>query len=237
MDDCFAKTKSMKPKAAGDELEDQGFSIVDGVLTPAEQTELLALLGPSSGAGRRGLLRVPAIAKLARSEKLTSLVRPHMSAEPFPVRAIFFSKSPEANWLVSWHQDLTIALGARIGAPGFGPWSKKDGVPHVQPPVELLEQMLTVRLHLDDTDVSNGALRVLPGSHRLGRLSADRIQQLRAEQPDFICDVTAGDALLMRPLLLHASNRSTSKRPRRVLHFEYAAFTLPGGLQWHETPA
>ena len=223
--------------AASDELDDRGFSIVGGVLASAEQTELLDLLGPSPGAGLRGLLRVPAIAKLARSRKLTSLVRPHMPAEPFPVRAIFFNKSPKVNWLVSWHQDLTIALKARIDAPGFGPWSKKDGIPHVQPPVELLEQMLTIRLHLDDADQSNGALRVLPGSHRLGRLSADRIQRLRGEHPGFICEVAAGDALLMRPLLLHASNRAMSNRPRRVLHIEYAAFTLPDGLHWHEAPA
>jgi hypothetical protein len=229
--------KSMNSKAVSSELEDQGFSIVGSVLTLAEQTELRELLGSSSGAGRRGVLSLPAIAKLARSRKLTSLVRPHMSAEPFPVRAIFFTKSPETNWLVSWHQDLTIALGARIDVPCFGPWSRKDGIPHVQSPVELLEQMLTVRLHVDDTDLSNGALRVLPGSHRLGRLSADHIQRLRTDRPDFICELNAGDALLMRPLLLHASNRSTSKSPRRVLHIEYAAFTLPDGLEWHEATA
>lgn len=226
--------KSMNPKAASQELEHQGFSILLGVLTSTEQSELVELLGLATGAGRRGLLGLPAVAKLARSKKLTSLVRPHVSAEPFPVRAIFFNKSPKANWLVSWHQDLTVALRARTDTPGFGPWSIKDGVPHVQPPVELLEQMLTVRLHLDDADQSNGALRVLPGSHRLGRLSAARIQRLRAEQPDFICDMTAGDALLMRPLLLHASSRSTSNRPRRVLHIEYAAFTLPESLEWHD---
>lgn len=224
----------MNPKAANHELEHQGFSTVGGVLTSVEQSELCELLKPATSAGCRGLLGVPAIAKLARSEKLIGLVRAHLPAEPFPVRAIFFNKSPKANWLVSWHQDLTIALHARNEMPGFGPWSSKDGIPHVQPPVELLEQMLSVRLHLDDTDQSNGALRVLPGSHRLGRLSADRIQQLRAEQPDFICAVTAGDALLMRPLLLHASSRSASNRPRRVLHIEYAAFTLPEGLEWHD---
>jgi len=226
-----ATFEKLKP---ANQLTHQGFSIAVGVLTEIEQSELLELLGPATGAGRRGVLGVPAIAKLARSQKLTRLVRPHMSAEPFPVRAIFFNKSPKANWLVSWHQDLTVALCARADTPGFGPWSVKNGVPHVQPPIELLEQMLTVRLHLDDADQSNGALRVLPGSHRLGRLSAARIQQLRAEQPDFICDVAAGDALLMRPLLLHASSRSTSKRPRRVLHIEYAAFTLPDGLEWHD---
>jgi hypothetical protein len=224
----------MNVKTTLDEVEQQGFSIISGVLPAAEQLELIELLGPAAGAGRRGLLGVPALAKLARSQKLTNLVRPHLAAEPFPVRAIFFSKSPKANWLVSWHQDLTIALCSRTDSPGFGPWSSKDGIPHVQPPIELLEQMLTIRLHLDDADQFNGALRVLPGSHRLGRLSADRIQQLRAERPEFVCGVTAGDALLMRPLLLHASSRSTSERPRRVLHIEYAAFILPDGLQWHD---
>ena len=131
-------------------------------------------------------------------------------------------------------QDLSLAVRARAQVSGFGPWSTKDGIPHVQPPVELLEQMLTVRLHLDDANDSNGALRVLPGSHRLGRLSAERIQQLRREQCDILCSASAGDGLLMRPLLLHASSRSTSLLHRRVLHVEYAAFTLPDELQWHE---
>ena len=207
---------------------------MSGVVGTAEQRELLDVLGTVSGAGRRGLLALPAVAGWARSPRLLALVRPHVAREPFPVRAIFFDKSPEANWLVSWHQDLTLALRSRVEAPGFGPWSVKDGVPHVQPPVELLEQMLTVRLHLDDADESNGALRVLPGSHRLGRLTPAQVQEQRARQADVLCTVAAGDALLMRPLLLHASGRSTSQRHRRVLHIEYASFALPDGLHWHE---
>ena len=216
------------------EIEQHGFSIVSRVIGIAEQQELLSTLGPVSGAGRRGLLALPAVAELARSARLLDLVRPHLPAEPFPVRTIYFDKSPEANWLVSWHQDLTLALSARAEIPGFGPWSTKDGIPHVQPPVKFLQQMLTVRLHFDDADESNGALRVLPGSHRLGRLSSERIQELRSRQPDFLCAMSAGDALLMRPLLLHASSRSTSTRHRRVLHIEYAAFRLAPGLHWHE---
>ena len=174
------------------------------------------------------------VASLARSPRLLGLVRPHVAREPVPVRAIFFDKSPGGNWLVPWHQDLTLALRARAEVTGFGPWSVKDGVPHVQPPVDLLEQMLTVRLHLDDADEANGALRVLPGTHRLGRLSPVQVQEQRAQQADILCAATAGDALLMRPLLLHASGRSTSQRHRRVLHVEYAAFTLPDALHWHE---
>ncbi len=216
------------------EVESHGFSVVPDVIGTAEQAELLAALGSVSGAGRRGLLAVPAVAALARSDRLRDLVRPHLAAEPFAVRAIYFDKSAAANWLVPWHQDLTLAVRSRVEVSGFGPWSTKDGIPHVQPPAELLRQMLTVRLHLDDADESNGALRVLPGSHALGRLSPGRIAELRGARADHLCAVAAGGALLMRPLLLHASSRSTSARHRRILHIEYAAFTLPDELDWYE---
>jgi Phytanoyl-CoA dioxygenase (PhyH) len=219
--------------AMNHDVEQHGFAIVSRVIDVDEQRELVSALGPVASAGRRGLLALPAVAELARSTKLLAFVRPHLHSEPFPVRALYFDKSSDTNWLVPWHQDLTLALRARADVTGFGPWSMKDGVPHVQAPVALLQQMLTVRLHLDDADGSNGALRVLPGSHRLGRLSADCIQRLRGEHSDFLCIVSAGDAVLMRPLLLHASGRSASKHHRRVLHIEYAAFTLPDELHWH----
>jgi hypothetical protein len=219
------------------DLEHHGFCLVPNVLNAGEQEELISLLGPNASAGRRGILSLPAVATLARSECFLDLVRPHLLAEPFPVRAIYFDKSPEANWSVPWHQDLAIAVRARVDVPGFGPWSTKERIPHVQPPAEVLEQMLTVRLHLDDADESNGALRVLPRSHRMGRHSPERIQELRAQREDFVCAVAAGGALLMRPLLLHASGRSTSTRSRRVLHIEYAASALPSGLEWHELQA
>jgi hypothetical protein len=59
-------------------------------------------------------------------------------------------------------------------------------------------------------------------------------QALRTEIAEVSCAVEAGDALLMRPLLLHASSRSTRATHRRVLHLEYAWFPLPDGLAWHE---
>ena len=216
------------------EVQQHGFAVVPGVINADEQRELISTLGPVAGAGRRGLLALPAVAELARSPRLLDFIRPHLTSAPFPVRAIYFDKSADTNWLVPWHQDLTLALHTRADVPGFGPWSTKDGVPHVQPPVEILQQMLTLRLHLDDADETNGALRVLPGSHRQGRLSAERIREMRDQQSEFLCAVSAGDALLMRPLLLHSSGRSTSARHRRILHIEYAAFTLPPGLNWHE---
>ena len=216
------------------EVARAGFSIIPRVATIAGQQRLISVLGPVGGAGQRGILALEEIGRLARSSRFLDLVRPHLDGEPFPVRAIYFDKSPESNWLVAWHQDLTLALRSRAEVSGFGPWSTKDGVPHVRPPVELLQQMLTVRLHLDDADKTNGALRVLPGTHLSGRLSSERIRELRTKQPDFLCAASAGDAMLMRPLLLHASSRSDTVRHRRVLHIEYAAFALPPGLEWNE---
>jgi hypothetical protein len=215
-------------------IETHGFMLIGGALDADEQHELRAQLGPALTAGRRGVLADPAVRQWAHSERLLQLVRPHLPAEPKAVRAIYFDKTPETNWLVAWHQDLTLALHKRVDMPGFGPWSVKDGISHVQPPVELLEQMLTVRLHLDDADESNGALRVLPSSHQSGRLSAEAIAHERARRSEFLCVARAGDALLMRPLLLHASGRSQKASHRRVLHIEYAGFALPAPLAWPE---
>jgi len=64
----------------------------------------------------------------------------------FAVRALFFDKTSHANWKVVWHQDLTVAARQRIDLPGYGPWTDKAGVPHVQPPVDVLEHMLAVLL-------------------------------------------------------------------------------------------
>lgn len=216
------------------EIETCGFAIVRNILSPTEQEELRAALGAVAGAGRRGVLAVPMVKAWVYSERLLAVVRPHLPAEPLPVRGIFFDKSPDANWAVAWHQDLTLALRERVETLGFGPWSAKDGIPHVQPPIPLLEQMLTIRLHLDDADEDNGALRVLSGTHRLGRLSPERIAALRETGGEVLCAARAGDALLMRPLLLHASGKSTSGRHRRVLHLEYAGCALPEPLAWHE---
>lgn len=224
----------LSPDLATREVERDGFAFRGAVLDEPQQRSLLACLGSATGAGRRGMLALPDVNALARSEALMALVKPFLKGRALPVRGIFFDKSAEANWLVAWHQDLTLAVRERFDVPGFGPWSVKAGVSHVQPPAEWLQQMITVRLHLDDADESNGALRVLPGSHAQGRLSTEEIGEWRVRVPEVLCVVPAGGALLMRPLLLHASGRSVSGRHRRVLHLEYAGFDLPAGLEWHE---
>jgi ectoine hydroxylase-related dioxygenase (phytanoyl-CoA dioxygenase family) len=215
-------------------FESDGFAIVPAVVNAAERERLLTAIGPVAGAGRRGILTIPEVADLAHSTRIADLIRTYFQSTPTLVRGIYFDKSAESNWFVGWHQDVTIAVRERIDVDGFGPWSVKDGIPHVQPPVVVLEQMLAVRIHLDDADETNGALRVVPGSHRSGRLSAENIDHFITERREVSCTAATGDALLMRPLILHASSRSTSNRHRRILHVEYAACSLPGGLAWHE---
>ncbi len=215
-------------------VEEHGFCIVHGVLDPPECEELIQSLGPVSGAGRRGMLRVSRVAELSVSRGILDLVQPDLGVRPVPVRAIYFDKTSVTNWAVSWHQDLLLAVRARVDVSGFGPWSVKEGTTHVQPPVELLEKMLTLRLHLDAADESNGALRVLPGSQRLGLLSSEQIDARAREADGVLCEVPAGGAMLMRPLLLHSSGRCTSEAHRRVIHIEYAGFELPDVLEWSD---
>ncbi len=129
---------------------------------------------------------------------------------------------------------MTVAVLEPHDVAGFGPWTVKEGAHHVLAPACVLEQMLTIRIHLDDCDETNGALRVLPGTHRLGRLDSTAISALRERGHEVICRARAGDALLMRPLLLHASGRSTSGRPRRVLHIDFACGELPLPLKWSD---
>jgi len=152
-----------------------------------------------------------------------------------PVRSILFDKTPSENWPVAWHQDLTICTAREVACDGYGPWSVKDGIPHVQPPAKLLESMVTVRIHLDQTDSENGALLVMPRSHIHGRLSHSAIAEISSD-PAHICECQPGDVLLMSPLILHSSRRSAIPSRRRIIHFEYApSDILDTRLSWHET--
>lgn len=120
----------------------------------------------------------------------------------------------------------------RAEIDGYGPWTIKAGVVHVQPPISVLENMLAIRIHLDDCDDRNGVLRVLPGTHKLGRLSADQITAAQAEITSVNATVKTGGAVLMKPLLLHSSSLGSDPSHRRVIHIEFASAGLPGGLSW-----
>jgi ectoine hydroxylase-related dioxygenase (phytanoyl-CoA dioxygenase family) len=215
----------MHPTAIAAEVEDLGFSKVESVFTVQDITKLLEQL-PHVRAGMRNLLTLPFISDLAQHPRLLQSVRSVLGRNAFPFKATLFDKNPEANWLVPWHQDLTIPVDRQVEHPGWGPWSTKAGVLFVQPPTPILEKILAVRVHLDSCLPSNGALKVMPKTHQLGRLSPEQIAELRQQIPAHTCAVHGGGIILMRPLLLHASSKSSIEGHRRVIHFEYAAQQL-----------
>lgn len=185
--------------------------------------------------GVRNLLQnSEAVAALATAGPVKALADAALAARAFPVRALLFDKSPAANWKVPWHQDTAIAVAERVDAPGFIGWSVKDGVTHVHPTADILERMVSLRIHLDDCGPGNGLLRVLPGSHCHGKLDDDEIEHWRQTTAEVSCCAFQGDVLVMRPLLLHASSPAKSPSRRRVIHIEYACCPLPKGLRWFE---
>lgn len=132
---------------------------------------------------------------------------------------------------MAWHQDLTIVVRERKEVARFGPWTIKADIVHVQPPAKVLECVLAIRFHLDESGPANGPLRVLPGSHKQGRLSSKEVLEL-SKTASVVCTVPRGGALVMRPLLVHASSACVIPKPRRVIHLEFSAEELPEGLEW-----
>ena len=164
--------------------------------------------------------------------RLTRIAAGLIGEDAFPVRAVAFDKTPETNWMVAWHQDRTVAVRKRVETPGYGPWSTKDGVPHVAPPVEVLRGMVTLRLHIDACGDDNAPLKVGIGTHRLDVVAADKAAEISAMHPLLICQAEAGDVWACSTLILHASERSRANGRRRVLQVDFAARPLPGGLDW-----
>jgi hypothetical protein len=181
-------------------LERDGFLTLGSVFEPREIDWILdefKALPASDGISNRGgkvfgvrnlFEKLPSLRSVVDCALVKSLVKQLVGDEARPVRSLFFDKNSAANWNVAWHQDLTIAVRRALPVEGFGSWTLKAGVPHVQPPFPILQRMLALRIHLDDADESNGALRVIPGSHKLGRLSPSAIEQIDRREPSNMRD-------------------------------------------------
>lgn len=219
-------------------FEEDGFTITEPVLSPSQVASLISLIEQNITVdSKRGGVRdimdlLPELKAVAHLPSVFSLARQALGAAPFVARSTLFDKTDTANWKVPWHQDVTIAVSERAEVEGFGPWSRKEGVVHVQPTTDVLSRMVTVRVHLDPCPATNGALRVMPGSHKLGRIDQHHAVNHVDETRAVTCEVVSGAALVMRPLLLHASSPSSQPAHRRVLHFDFASGVLPNGLRW-----
>ncbi|WP_374598646.1 phytanoyl-CoA dioxygenase family protein [Sphingosinicella sp.] len=216
-----------------DEFRVVGAQLFKGVLLPCMSQLNAALAGlPTDQAGVRlqgmeslkTMLVVEGHIGAIASMALGSLAR--------PVRAILFNKTPETNWALAWHQDRTICVKERCEVEGFGPWTVKQGMNHVAPPIEILARMVTIRAHLDDVPATNAPLLIAPGSHVLGMVPVSRVNEIVADCGTMACLAEAGDLWLYSTPILHASEAATKPAKRRVLQVDYAAFDLPGGLEW-----
>lgn len=191
----------------------------------------------SSAYGIRDLMnKVPYIREIAQSLPLLNIAQEILGQSARPVRSVYFDKNPHANWNVAWHQDTLIAVKQKAQLIHFNTWSEKQGIVHVEPPALYLDQMLTLRIHLDVTNTHTGVLRVIPGTHRQGRVSSSDILKTVEQSTVIECPAEPGDILLMNPLLFHSSRKATHPTHRRIIHLEYSVMDLPAPLEWFEAP-
>jgi len=164
----------------------------------------------------------PAVAALARSDRLTGLAKRWLGGVAVPFRATLFEKSGRANWLIPWHQDTALPLTTKSDSAGWGGWSEKAGVIYAHAPAWALSRVIALRVQLDASNCDNGPLRVIPGSHLNGVLTDRSVAEYASCHEQIDCLSPRGGVIAMRPLLIHSSSKARSGEPRRVLHIEYA---------------
>jgi ectoine hydroxylase-related dioxygenase (phytanoyl-CoA dioxygenase family) len=234
----------MTTEASLTQVDETGFAIINNVYTDAEIGDIIYAINnaPSNSntfrrtedlfAIRQFIKGIPAVAPIIFNENLKSIVTRLFGDGYFVTKSIYFDKPAQSNWFVAYHQDLTISVDKKQEIDGFGPWTVKQDQFAVQPPVGILQNNFTIRVHLDEVNENNGALKIVPGSHKKGIYRAETIDC--ATEKEVTCNVGKGGVMLMRPLLLHSSGRTTNHRSRRVIHIEFSKATLPAGIAWSE---
>jgi ectoine hydroxylase-related dioxygenase (phytanoyl-CoA dioxygenase family) len=185
-----------------------------------------------SQGGVRHLIDSTSVLELLRHTELRQVVQTIVSPSAFAYKATLFDKHLEANWLSAWHQDTLIPVASAIDSHEWSRWSIKEGVTYAHPPKGVLERIVALRIHLDDCTADNGALRVREGSHLQGAYRSTDVSSATANHLEHIITGSTGSALLMRPLLVHASSKAATPARRRVLHIEFADFDLPDSAIW-----
>tara|TARA_R110002020_G_scaffold96083_3_gene230406 strand:+ start:3260 stop:3976 length:717 start_codon:yes stop_codon:yes gene_type:complete len=226
------------------DLIENGFTTVDNIYSDKEIEQILLTIEQADNdketfrkstdlfAIRQFLKEIPETKNLVFNDNLKSVVRQLFGDNYFVVKSIYFDKPETSNWYVSYHQDLTISVDKKIELDNFGPWTTKQNQFSVQPPIDILENIYTIRIHLDDTDENNGALRVIPKSHLKKIYRPETIDW--TTETEMTCKVSKGGIMLMKPLILHSSSRTTNNKKRRVIHIEFSNQELPTELKWAE---
>jgi len=226
------------------QLNSNGFTIIERLYSTGDIAQMQAKINNADStkpafrktselfAIRQFLKEVPEIVPIIFNDKLKSVIAELFGTDYFVVKSIYFDKPEQSNWFVSYHQDLTISVDKKIDVPGYTSWTIKQNQFAVQPPVSLSENIFTIRIHLDDTDENNGALKVVPKSHLTGIYRPENIDW--EMEKEIICKVKSGGIMATQPLLLHSSSRTINNNKRRVIHIEFSNDELPKGINWAE---
>ena len=219
------------------QLNEKGFDIVENIYSEQEADEIVEIIESQGLGGQFGvrefLLNNPNIAKKVFNDKLLKLIHKISPNCTKSIKSIYFDKPPNANWVVNWHQDLTVNLKKKQEVQGYKYWRVNRERTVVRPNIEMLENIFTIRIHLDSCTTENGALRVIEKSHQQGVIEIKDWTQNKVGE-ERICEVKKGGILLMKPLILHSSKRTDNERNRRVIHVEFCDLDLPVGLEWKE---
>ena len=241
MMDCSMSDQRLS-NSLSQQLTREGFAVTNFIYNQKELDEVAEILqgykDKNPGMNRslyaiRDLFhKLPDLKELLFNHKLKAILCT-IDAKLFLCKAMFFDKPAQSNWYVTWHQDITINVKEKIETKGYTGWTRKGAVYGVSPPEEVLHNIVTLRIHLDDTNQENGALKVLPGSHQK-KFTDLEIKSQTETGITVTCEVKAGGIQFMKPLLLHASSKTTNGKGRRVIHLEFSSADLPNGLLWAE---
>jgi ectoine hydroxylase-related dioxygenase (phytanoyl-CoA dioxygenase family) len=226
------------------EISEKGFTIINDIFSEKEISQIIDVINSIDTsketfrksedlfAIRQFLKEVPESHQFIFNDNIRKIINEIFGNNYFVVKSIYFDKPEKSNWYVSYHQDLTISVDKKLELTGFGPWTTKQNQFAVQPPIDYLKNIFTIRIHLDDTDENNGALKVVPNSHSKEIYRPETIDwNLETEE---ICSVNKGGIMIMKPLILHGSNRTTNNQKRRVIHIEFSDMELPEEINWSE---
>lgn len=226
------------------DLAENGFTIIKNIYSDPEIEQILLTIDQADKTNetfrkssdlfaiRQFLKEIPATTNLVFNNNLKSIVRQILGNNYFVIKSIYFDKPENSNWFVSYHQDLTISVNKKVELENFGSWTSKQNQFAVQPPLDIMENIYSIRIHLDDTDENNGALRVIPKSHLKKIYRPETIDW--TTETEITCNVSKGGIMIMKPLILHSSSRTTNNQKRRVIHIEFSNQELPKELKWAE---
>ena len=218
-----------------EELNEKGFSIIENCFDKNELNKIIDFINKNNFnfSERQLFNRYPDLQKIIFKSKLfKKLLNTICIKDYFLSKAIYFNKPSKSNWFVSYHQDISISVKNKVKQDGFSKWTIKQGQLGVIPPLEILENIITIRIHLDKADKKNGALKVISQSQNKGIIRIDDNFKANKIGEEIICEVESGGVMLMKPLLLHSSQKSISEKDRRVIHLEFSNKDIP--MEWKE---